>query len=288
MSQVAQHSFRCNGCGKSFVWKSELAGKKVRCKCGSVLQVPADVRPPEPAAAAPDAPEDMYDLAPEPATPAARTALTDDGYRCPSCGQGMVPGALACTACGFNLRTGQRGPLAASPTFAQPAPVLAYSGPKPKPPKREDNADQKAALMRLVIPGAGVVLLIVAVMGLKMMRSSSVAARAAMPSKDAELLEMIEDSGYEAKEWLEKDPNRMIGLMSTTNASMSRINMWYKMGATKVYAFGSRMSLTVVIELPDDPESRKKLFDWQIRWHEERNIEPEKDVGQRFLQISGM
>jgi len=51
-------TFSCSGCGKSFKWKLELAGKKIKCKCGSVTTVPTDVAPPEPV-------EDMYDLAPD-------------------------------------------------------------------------------------------------------------------------------------------------------------------------------------------------------------------------------
>ncbi len=36
-------SFECGGCGKSYQWKSELAGKKVRCRCGHVMVVPVPV-----------------------------------------------------------------------------------------------------------------------------------------------------------------------------------------------------------------------------------------------------
>ena len=38
----------CTSCGKEFRWKPELAGKKAKCKCGSVISVPA--KPPAPPA----------------------------------------------------------------------------------------------------------------------------------------------------------------------------------------------------------------------------------------------
>jgi hypothetical protein len=50
--------FSCGGCGRIATWRRELAGKRVRCKCGHVTTVPAE--PPEQ-----DIPEevDLYALA---------------------------------------------------------------------------------------------------------------------------------------------------------------------------------------------------------------------------------
>jgi len=49
--------FSCEGCGKTYGWKQELAGRKVKCKCGHVMVVPHT----------PPAPEDegLFELAPE-------------------------------------------------------------------------------------------------------------------------------------------------------------------------------------------------------------------------------
>ncbi|HSI33500.1 MAG: hypothetical protein ACAI43_23190 [Phycisphaerae bacterium] len=33
--------FVCSGCGKGYAWKPELAGKRVKCKCGAAISVPA-------------------------------------------------------------------------------------------------------------------------------------------------------------------------------------------------------------------------------------------------------
>src|SRR5207248_117101 len=57
MSDVVSAKIVCEGCNKTYAWKPELAGKKVKCKCGTVIHVPQ-------AAAPKEEPEDLYDLAP--------------------------------------------------------------------------------------------------------------------------------------------------------------------------------------------------------------------------------
>ena len=37
---MAVGQFSCDNCGKSYAWKPQLAGKRVKCKCGSPLSVP--------------------------------------------------------------------------------------------------------------------------------------------------------------------------------------------------------------------------------------------------------
>lgn len=51
--------FSCGGCGRSYLWKPELAGRKVKCKCGHVMSVP-QAWAPEPAA---DDDAALYELA---------------------------------------------------------------------------------------------------------------------------------------------------------------------------------------------------------------------------------
>jgi hypothetical protein len=70
MSDVAAAKIVCAGCGKSYAWKPELAGKKVKCKCGTVIHVPQPAAPKE-------EPDDLYDLAPseEAAKPKKRLPL---------------------------------------------------------------------------------------------------------------------------------------------------------------------------------------------------------------------
>src|SRR4051812_3268206 len=69
LSGSAAPRITCSGCGKSYAWKPELAGKRVKCKCGTVMSVPdaMDAAPPPPPQE-----EDLYDFAPssEPVKPA--------------------------------------------------------------------------------------------------------------------------------------------------------------------------------------------------------------------------
>ena len=40
MAEAAGTRFTCDGCGRSYAWKEQLAGKRVRCKCGTTMTVP--------------------------------------------------------------------------------------------------------------------------------------------------------------------------------------------------------------------------------------------------------
>ncbi|HRK31018.1 MAG TPA: hypothetical protein PLD59_08050, partial [Tepidisphaeraceae bacterium] len=53
--------FSCEGCEKTYGWKAELAGRKVKCKCGTVMVVPVEAPAPE---------EDgIFDLVPDASDP---------------------------------------------------------------------------------------------------------------------------------------------------------------------------------------------------------------------------
>ena len=52
----------CGSCGKKYVWKPQLAGRKVKCACGDVILVPRMES---------DDPHDEYELADAPQEPAA-------------------------------------------------------------------------------------------------------------------------------------------------------------------------------------------------------------------------
>jgi hypothetical protein len=106
--------FSCDACSKSYSWKPELAGRRVKCKCGHVLSVPKD----DPAAPPPpplsdDFPPDfdsLYALADgnpveEPVTP---PPVRGTGGACPSCHSPVDAGAVLCVNCGTNLKTGKK------------------------------------------------------------------------------------------------------------------------------------------------------------------------------------
>ncbi len=111
--------FKCDACGKSYAWKPELAGKKVRCKCGGVVVVP------KPAAPEPEhqdnSLDDLYALSGD---DRPKIAEQSQGLNCPSCNTEAAPGAVICTNCGLNFQTGQR--IGAAAPAARP--VLAAAG----------------------------------------------------------------------------------------------------------------------------------------------------------------
>jgi len=47
MSTTSGTRFTCDGCNRSYAWKAELAGKRVKCKCGHVMTVPQSIAPAE-------------------------------------------------------------------------------------------------------------------------------------------------------------------------------------------------------------------------------------------------
>jgi len=72
-SPALDNKFPCPACGKQYSWRPQLAGKRAKCTCGSVVQIPKTA----PAAAEEfenDRPTDLYDVAeppPEPIQPLA-------------------------------------------------------------------------------------------------------------------------------------------------------------------------------------------------------------------------
>ena len=104
--------FSCDNCGKSYAWKPQLAGKRVKCKCGSPLSVPKT----DPAAHDDGGLDDLAALAH--GGDAYDDAPAAAGPRCPSCGEGVDPSAVICINCGTNLKTGKR--LATATVAAAP------------------------------------------------------------------------------------------------------------------------------------------------------------------------
>lgn len=121
VSTQAAAGFTCTQCGKQYRWKPELAGKKVKCKCGGVMHVPVDASTPKPKPApAPRAPVSkvddppeglagLYDLASEADNAALQPAALKAAAKvCPNCSVPMQPGAVLCLACGLDVRFGRK------------------------------------------------------------------------------------------------------------------------------------------------------------------------------------
>lgn len=100
--------FACDGCGKSYSWKPELAGRRVKCKCSQVMTVPAS--DPSQSEPAPDGFDDLYALAEGTTveTAAVTPSAFSRGTTCPNCGATMESGAVLCVSCGHNTKTGKK------------------------------------------------------------------------------------------------------------------------------------------------------------------------------------
>jgi hypothetical protein len=147
MSETSEHGrFTCDGCGKSYRWKPELAGKKAKCKCGSTMTVPAE----DPAAAGVDDLGDLYALAEDANAKKHQPAST--ALRCPSCGGEMAPGAVICVGCGYDMRSGKKMSAKVMPAMAAGggaavatarSPMLAYAGTTKKELGKDEVGESK-------------------------------------------------------------------------------------------------------------------------------------------------
>lgn len=284
-------AIQCPSCQKEYRWKPELAGRRVKCKCGTVISVPAK----EPSAE----PDDLYDLADSPREGdehsiadlqgiAAPTAVQETNqFRCPYCGQDLDAGAVMCVYCGSNFE--QRAAAKKKPKSAM-ASAPPISG-RPVAVKK-DTADRGAIVKLSIICIVGIAVVVGAVFGLK--KFSGKSGNAVDPNlspEDREIVQKInEENGVEARGWINAADNHQLGTGWSTKQALFNIDRWYQMGAKKVYAFGAGISLTAVIELPDDPAQRKKIFDWAIEWNRNLPMDlrstPPKDTGQKYLEIS--
>jgi hypothetical protein len=121
-------SVTCPACKRQFAYKPQLAGKRVRCKCGGAITFPAvmpgeadimDVEPESPPAAPPgprggivDDPYERKEVPSDPYAIAGETrSVTPPPVQasaavCRSCQAALAPGAVLCLRCGVNQQTG--------------------------------------------------------------------------------------------------------------------------------------------------------------------------------------
>jgi hypothetical protein len=156
--------FSCDSCGRSYAWKPQLAGKRVKCKCGQAVTVP-DADP------AVDA--GFGDLA---ALADDHSAASADGPTCPECGAGLDEGAVLCVNCGFNLKTGKRlgtAKLATKEfdTAATGAAGYISRGPKKTADDEEVPPEKKRVQQLLLLCGLAVIVAGLVVAGVMMNNS---------------------------------------------------------------------------------------------------------------------
>jgi hypothetical protein len=279
MSQAQSNTISCPFCNRQYNWKPDLAGRRVKCKCGNVIAVP-EVSPAEesPSDDTYDSGEvDLSDLPPPPVA---------SGYRCPSCRNPMEPGTRQCPNCGFDVKTGQKGAAASKVTGAAAAAAAAPRAIGYATAKRGDAAkaaEQKTLIKQAILFVGAIVIVGGAIFAMRFFSGGK--SNTPGLGEDDTVTQMIKDeNGTEAKKWLEANSSRILAGTTRSQAEY-KIDQWYKMGATKVYAFCGVMSMTVALELPKDPTKRKELFDWEKKWHTEMDIKPAVDVGQKYLLI---
>jgi hypothetical protein len=305
MSETAQSKFACPSCGRQFTWKPELAGRSAKCKCGATVKIPAQPTSAAPQAkrAAPSAgatapqgdggnPLDGYDFI---AAAAAAAPVADAGLRCPSCGGAMLPGAVICVSCGFNLKTGKRmstvmgGPDAdaAVPAAATVSGAPAFPGVPGRGSKRaEKSGPDVGGILKLVL----IPVLLIAVVGGAVFGYRKLAGeKDTGPSlgDDKHVRQMMKDDGAtELKQWLAEGKTRMVTGMTREQAD-GLADRLYGMGAIKVYAFGGVATMSIAIELPPEKDKRDKIFEWYKKKYEEHTSAAERvqDVGQKYLLV---
>jgi hypothetical protein len=214
---------------------------------------------------------------------------------CPSCHKRLtVPPHLAgkrakCT-CGQSIAIPSLPGLPAQ--AATPAPdarsvPLGYRSPAATKDDTARAQEHKALIRQAILYSSIFVILIVGILVLRRVGAArSTATAVPTLGEDAMVEDMIRnEDGTEAKEWLAGRRGRMLSGMSDSQAQ-NRIEQWYKMGATKVYAFGGGLSMTVALELPPAPNPKRKvLLDWVNQWHEGSTTRPMSDMGQKYLLV---
>jgi hypothetical protein len=155
-------SFECDGCRKSYRWKPELAGKKVKCKCGHPIVVPIPAPEPPQAVESDDPFADALAAAAD-AEERGAYEVAQDAPRCPGCIQPMAQGAMVCVHCGYNLKTGKKlsvsvdqagAPAKPAPAKKAAAGVLPYQRPPAArfPGRAEANNNVGEPVKDLYIP----------------------------------------------------------------------------------------------------------------------------------------
>jgi hypothetical protein len=272
---------QCPNCQKEYRWKPELAGKKVKCKCGEEFGVPKD----EPAVEG----NDLYDLADEPVKPAqgasdlqaaataSPVALADGRhFQCPYCNEMIEATSTLCVFCGSPLQP------VVQPSLMQATPPGALRTVKMRSASREEQIGK----IKLVILGVVAMLVLAgALLGLKHFMPKSTPVDPNLKPEDAAILAKIDDeNGKEARDWLNaNDLHSVMGL--SKKQALFKIDQFYQMGAKKVVAFGAGISATLAIELPDDAAKRKEIFDWVTKWNTENKFKPDVDDGQKWLEV---
>lgn len=126
LAETQPTNIKCNACGAKYRWSEKLAGKRVKCKCGETLSFPKTPQGVSSSASKNAAKADKPSKSSKPkklksqhgdsmfdSEGAYRLNLEDiekektATVNCPNCDTELPQGAIICTECGVNARTGQ-------------------------------------------------------------------------------------------------------------------------------------------------------------------------------------
>lgn len=248
-------SIACASCGKSYTLKPEYIGKKLKCKCGATISVPAE----EP---------DTFDIADEPpAKPVAKPPTR--------------PAAVAAASAPL--------PRGALPPRRVTAPSKNYGRGSDTGERSALGKVVGGILTVLVLISIGFKILRIFVFSRSSASAQPISAPANSSTHDEDALAlMAKDQMVPMSAWLTSGPNgKMLGGYSLKQAQYLYNDKWKKeLGVTEVYIANAVMSLVVVFELPTNPAARSAIYAWQAKWHEQQQLPIVKDTGGKFLMIS--
>ena len=138
--------------------------------------------------------------------------------------------------------------------------------------------------MLAITAAAALVIVVGIIIGVRTLRSGGGAGP--LLGDDEQARKLISQSGYEEiRSWLSQGHDRTL-MGHTPTQSTALADRLYDLGASEVLAGGGRMSMHVVVSLPEEKQQRTALIDWLNNWNETYAPRPKQtDLGQQYLVV---
>lgn len=159
-----------------------------------------------------------------------------------------------------------------------------YASARKAPGRR---AQEKYATKQMVMLTVGSVLAVCLVLSIVFAVKAMRGPERPVLGKDAEVRKEMQRVTYqEINKWLSEGHDRVL-MGHTPGQTRKFVDDLYKLGPKEVLAGGGRMSMHVIVVLPEDVESRTALFGWYNNWTGKYKPEilKERDVGQQYLMV---
>lgn len=214
---------------------------------------------------------------------------SDVHSKCPSCGLVVPPGAVLCVMCGLDLKTGRHvgtDVVSQSSHGSSTAPAIAaslsmYADRIPRRYTTEEDPPKSKAKIGL---GIGALLLCGGV-GIWVLIHNRSDLPEPVAGNDAGIVEVLQEShAVEIRKWFNLYGDRALLGMSREQSERFA-NQLYDAGAQRVWATSGLVSMVVVIQLPDDAQRRKQVFESAKPVRRAYIALPASDVGQRYLLV---